>query len=195
MPVEVEYNGSMFSTITPHVQEKSTLDQIYSISYMYYSLIGTFITVFVGIVVSYMTASLDDAYDSKLIHPWFLKMSNWFPGKPRYYKDEVPLKGAHNGHGNHTTEIHDNLGFELKTPLDNCEKDESNGTLRNGIDVKIEICDPDKALTKTQTANGNAISMEGDKKLNGEAVRRFTTIEKIENYRRIDDGDHDGVRS
>jgi len=31
------------------------LTMLYSITYMYYSLLGTFVTVFVGVIVSYMT--------------------------------------------------------------------------------------------------------------------------------------------
>ncbi|XP_022178671.1 sodium-coupled monocarboxylate transporter 2 isoform X2 [Myzus persicae] len=44
---------------TPEVKSSSTddiLTLLYSITYMYYSLLGTFVTVFVGVIVSYMTA-------------------------------------------------------------------------------------------------------------------------------------------
>ncbi|XP_008178360.1 sodium-coupled monocarboxylate transporter 2 isoform X2 [Acyrthosiphon pisum] len=44
---------------TPEVESSSTddiLTMLYSITYMYYSLLGTFVTVFVGVIVSYMTA-------------------------------------------------------------------------------------------------------------------------------------------
>jgi SSS family transporter len=43
---------------TPEVKSSSTddiLTMLYSITYMYYSLLGTFVTVFVGVIVSYMT--------------------------------------------------------------------------------------------------------------------------------------------
>eukprot|EP00102_Acyrthosiphon_pisum_P021075 XP_016658285.1 PREDICTED: sodium-coupled monocarboxylate transporter 2-like [Acyrthosiphon pisum] len=43
---------------TPEVESSSTddiLTMLYSITYMYYSLLGTFVTVFVGVIVSYMT--------------------------------------------------------------------------------------------------------------------------------------------
>ncbi|XP_060880512.1 sodium-coupled monocarboxylate transporter 2-like isoform X1 [Metopolophium dirhodum] len=44
---------------TPEVDSSSTddiLTMLYSITYMYYSLLGTFVLVFVGVIVSYMTA-------------------------------------------------------------------------------------------------------------------------------------------
>ncbi|XP_060880511.1 sodium-coupled monocarboxylate transporter 2-like isoform X2 [Metopolophium dirhodum] len=44
---------------TPEVESSSTddiLTMLYSITYMYYSLLGTFVTVFIGVIVSYMTA-------------------------------------------------------------------------------------------------------------------------------------------
>ncbi|KAL4149246.1 hypothetical protein QTP88_003227 [Uroleucon formosanum] len=43
---------------TPEVESSTTddiLTMLYSITYMYYSLLGTFVTVFVGVIVSYMT--------------------------------------------------------------------------------------------------------------------------------------------
>lgn len=78
---------------------------------MYYSLLGTLITVIVGIIVSYATQSPDDAYESKLIHPLFLRISRWLPGKSRYYTDlEPPTKII-------PKEIHDNYAFEIQQEL------------------------------------------------------------------------------
>ncbi|XP_067007562.1 sodium-coupled monocarboxylate transporter 2 isoform X1 [Anabrus simplex] len=62
------------------------LDGLYSMTYMYYTLLGCGITVFLGIIISYCTGTTpEDAYDEKLIHPLALKISNWFPGPPRKY--------------------------------------------------------------------------------------------------------------
>lgn len=55
-------------------------------TYMYYAMIGTLITVLVGVVVSLIfPLNEDDVYDENLLHPLILKMSRWFPGKPRKY--------------------------------------------------------------------------------------------------------------
>lgn len=55
-------------------------------TYMYYALLGTFITVFFGIVVSLIwPATEDEIYDENLLHPFILRMSKKFPGKPRKY--------------------------------------------------------------------------------------------------------------
>lgn len=86
-PLEVE---SDFSYLDP-LQEvqvpqgRQFPESLYSVSYMYYSLIGTFITVIVGTVISYITAHRDDAYDSKLLHPMIYKLSRVIPGKERRY--------------------------------------------------------------------------------------------------------------
>lgn len=50
---------------------------IFSISYMYYVCVGTLITVTLGILISSMTRSSDDAYDSKLIHPGIFKLTKY----------------------------------------------------------------------------------------------------------------------
>nr|CAD7449294.1 unnamed protein product [Timema bartmani] len=73
------------------------LSKMYSITYMYYSLIGCGITLFVGILVSYMTGTNeDDAYDVKLIHPMALRISSWFPGRQRkYVSDRITSPEKH----------------------------------------------------------------------------------------------------
>lgn len=61
---------------------------LFSISYMYYSLFGTMITVFVGIIVSLFTRSESDSYDSKFVHPIALRVAKWFPGYEKLFTDE-----------------------------------------------------------------------------------------------------------
>lgn len=61
------------------------MTQLYSISYMYYSIIGCFVTITIGWTISYFTSSESDLYDEELIHPWARKMAHVFPGKKRLY--------------------------------------------------------------------------------------------------------------
>lgn len=76
---------------------------------MYYALIGTLITVIIGVIVSYLTQTKDDEYDSKLLHPLVFRISQWLPGKKPYYirntnsLDETTTK---------TIIECDNLGYE-----------------------------------------------------------------------------------
>lgn len=49
--------------------EHSFLYRIYSVSYMYYGVFGTILTVAVGIVFSLATWSSVDAYNTKMLHP------------------------------------------------------------------------------------------------------------------------------
>lgn len=53
---------------------------------MYWSIIGTFITVFVGTLISYFTSSKEDTYEAKLLHPMIVKCLNFMPGEPREFK-------------------------------------------------------------------------------------------------------------
>jgi len=87
---------------------------------MYYAVFGTTITVLVGIIVSYMTASKDDTYDSKLLHPLMLRFSKWLPGKERHYVNapEISRRNTMEGKdiGDNCKDIqndHDNFAFEL----------------------------------------------------------------------------------
>lgn len=65
---------------------------------MYYSLIGCFITVFFGWLISYIVGTTEsDMYDENLIYPVALKISRWFPGSPRRYADKNPPQVVSNG--------------------------------------------------------------------------------------------------
>ena len=55
---------------------------------MYYSLIGCFVTVLIGWIVSLCTSSKDDQYDEKLIHPAARWLASFCPGKKRQYNDK-----------------------------------------------------------------------------------------------------------
>lgn len=73
---------------------RSPLQQWYSITYMYWSIIGTFITVFVGTLVSYCTSSDDDTYEAKLLHPMIVRCLGFMPGQPREFKEAPPAEDA-----------------------------------------------------------------------------------------------------
>ncbi|KAL5234454.1 hypothetical protein ACI65C_001864 [Semiaphis heraclei] len=83
---------------TPEVESSSANDiltMLYSITYMYYSLLGTFVTVFVGVIVSYVTDlwSKEEMTNEDLLHPMSLKVKSMCTGeKQRYVTD-----GKHNG--------------------------------------------------------------------------------------------------
>lgn len=93
-PLEVE---SDFSYLDGPLEVQVPADPqfpetLYAISYMYYSLIGTFLTVVVGIVVSYLTRHRDDAYDHKLLHPAVYRLSRLLPGKERRYVNNPDIR-------------------------------------------------------------------------------------------------------
>ncbi|XP_059611240.1 sodium-coupled monocarboxylate transporter 1 [Phlebotomus argentipes] len=114
MPLEVGWNSSYAIPTTPPAHDPTILQSFYSISFMYWSIIGTFVTVFVGVVVSWLTASSDDVYDSNLLFKPAFNFSKWLPGKARQYK-AMPSKTAPEKclKVNLPTEK-DNLGFEIE---------------------------------------------------------------------------------
>ncbi|KAK9695296.1 Sodium:solute symporter family [Popillia japonica] len=81
-------NLTEITTVEPTLaSQRDILTQIHSITYMYYSFIGCVITVTIGWIVSYFTASPDDQYDENLIHPVARSIADYFPGKKRLYTD------------------------------------------------------------------------------------------------------------
>ncbi|XP_028132762.1 sodium-coupled monocarboxylate transporter 1 [Diabrotica virgifera virgifera] len=94
------YNDTHTLLNTTRAAPSDPLTQLYSVTYMYYSFIGCFITILFGWAVSYFTGSESDRYDEELIHPIARKMANMFPGKKRIYsqktmdEDEKPEKSS-----------------------------------------------------------------------------------------------------
>ncbi|KAM7364289.1 sodium-coupled monocarboxylate transporter 1 isoform 2-T14 [Cochliomyia hominivorax] len=84
-------NDTLFSTTAAAaaVKERTPLEYMYSISYMYYSLLGTLLTVLIGIIGSYLTQDPKDAYDAKLLHPLVFKFYQRFTGEKPYYVKEI----------------------------------------------------------------------------------------------------------
>ncbi|XP_057651521.1 sodium-coupled monocarboxylate transporter 1 [Diorhabda carinulata] len=83
------YNDTHTLLNTTRAAPSDPLTQLYSVTYMYYSLIGCFITILFGWTVSYFTGSESDRYDEELIHPIARKMAKIFPGKKRIYSQKV----------------------------------------------------------------------------------------------------------
>ncbi|CAH1111192.1 unnamed protein product [Psylliodes chrysocephalus] len=83
------YNDTHSLLNTTRAAPSDPLTQLYSVTYMYYSCIGCFITILFGWAVSYFTGSENDRYDEELIHPLARKMANIFPGKKRIYSQKA----------------------------------------------------------------------------------------------------------
>lgn len=86
------YNDPLAPLNTTRAEKTDPLTALYSITYMYYSFMGSIITVAIGWAVSYFTGSESDLYDEELIHPWARKMADFFPGKKRRYARKEELK-------------------------------------------------------------------------------------------------------
>lgn len=61
---------------------------MYSVSYMWYAVIGTITCVVVGVLVGFLTANENDAFDEKLLHPFVAKIARKLPGKKRTFTRE-----------------------------------------------------------------------------------------------------------
>jgi hypothetical protein len=143
---------------------------------MYYSLIGTFITLIVGIIVSYATASKDDAYESKLLHPVIYRFSQWLPGKDRFFSDCPKMCDSNDKLKNRTLEHQDNFAFEL-----NNEKIVKNGEI-NEINVSSII-----PMKNRNDINSNSCEENNLETSNTESMRPVELVEKnaSELYRKL----------
>ena len=125
LPLSIE--GCRNDTFSPHVMrpvnpwlqkvedeiaedaDKSPLEYVYGITYMYYALIGSVSTVLVGIIVSLLTADpKSDVYEEHLLHPMALKFSRVFPGRPRIYSGSTRLgdeRNSANGEASSVTSV------------------------------------------------------------------------------------------
>ncbi|XP_078053618.1 sodium-coupled monocarboxylate transporter 1 [Augochlora pura] len=103
-PGHAYYSSPSFVNTTESVvlnsassEPTGALNFLYSITYMYYALIGSMTTVLVGIIVSLITAdSQADMYEEHLLHPLAVKLSGFFPGRRRLYAISTRLQNEHN---------------------------------------------------------------------------------------------------
>ncbi|CAH1641570.1 unnamed protein product [Spodoptera littoralis] len=66
------------------------LQKFYSISYMWYAVIGTLICVTLGNIIGLLTGSEKDAFDERLLHPVVAQIAKKLPGPKRFYSTEKP---------------------------------------------------------------------------------------------------------
>lgn len=59
---------------------RTLVESLFGMTYMYYSVVGTLVTIIVAVIVSYFTASDDDTYDEKLLHPMVITIRRWWRG-------------------------------------------------------------------------------------------------------------------
>ncbi|XP_059050503.1 sodium-coupled monocarboxylate transporter 2 [Achroia grisella] len=85
----------------------SGLHTMYSISYMWYAVIGTLTCVTLGIIIGYITGKDSEIYDERLLHPLVLKLSRKMPGRKRQFTNDkaekVPEQKDSSEHTDDTT--------------------------------------------------------------------------------------------
>lgn len=106
---------------------------------MYYSLLGTLITVGVGYIVSILTTSRQDAYDSKLLHPVVYKISKWFPGHERYYSDHANNHECKEIQDNKDTQDSKDIKLSRQSRKEAMERDNDGFEMDNSVSV---VCEP-----------------------------------------------------
>lgn len=142
-PIEVssyaERQLILESTTAAPTQDLSQFPQnVFAVSYMYYSLFGTLITVFVGMAVSLLTQSEADAYDSKFIHPVVYKMAKWFPGSSKLFSSEHTETEIKNSSLKEPREQHFNEAFDTKSESIK-DEDVNNVNFKSNIIYKTEL--------------------------------------------------------
>lgn len=82
----------------------TALMKMYSVSYMWYAVIGTITCVVVGILVGFFTANENDAFDERLLHPFVAKIARRLPGRKRTFTTEAEEKVPNEKSSNSTEE-------------------------------------------------------------------------------------------
>jgi hypothetical protein len=133
------------------------MHDVFSVSYMYYSFIGTMITVVVGMIVSLLTMSKNDAYDSKYIHPLVYKITKLIPGYDRLFSNEQLL----------TSQIKTSTLKEQSTP--SSSETSSHGEFNHAFDIKSE-------QTEDIKFKSNIISIKTDLSLQPEKYKKLEEV-------------------
>lgn len=94
-------------------------------TYMYYAVIGTFVTIIVAIIVSYFTASDEDTFDEKLLHPCVTKLRHWYNGTSPAQTEDIEQNPMSNV--NEAYEITETSGTETTTTTVHSVDSDSSG--------------------------------------------------------------------
>lgn len=140
-PIEVssyiDRQLNLETTTAAPTQDLSQFPQnLFAVSYMYYSLFGTLITVFVGMAVSLLTQSEADAYDCKFVHPIVYKMAQWFPGYGKLFSEERTKTEIKNSPLKESREQHFNEAFDTKSES---IKDSDGNNFKSNIIYKNDL--------------------------------------------------------
>uniref|UniRef100_A0A8D8VF55 Sodium/iodide cotransporter n=1 Tax=Cacopsylla melanoneura TaxID=428564 RepID=A0A8D8VF55_9HEMI len=110
--------GSKIRQLNNVVNDMSVIHFIYRISYMYYAMMGTLLTVVVGLLVSCFASCTSDEefeYNEKLLHPLALKLSSLCGGRnKRCYSTEATPNPMHSIN---TISEHGINGYREKPPV------------------------------------------------------------------------------
>jgi solute carrier family 5 (sodium-coupled monocarboxylate transporter), member 8/12 len=144
-PIEIESSHVSRDNLLPTPPDYSSFpENIFAITYMYYSLFGTLITVIVGIVVSLFTRSESDCYESKYVHPIALRVAKWFPGHEKLFTD-VKAQSTENktSSSKESMEQHFNEAFDNSENLPDVqafhENETNNGKFKSNLVYKSEF--------------------------------------------------------
>lgn len=66
-----------YIAVTTDPLRRTIIQSVFALSYMYYSALGTFITVAVGTLVSWLMANENDVCDDKMLNPYFVTFLNY----------------------------------------------------------------------------------------------------------------------
>lgn len=80
---------------------RTTASSVFGMSYMYYSAMGTFITIFVACIVSKLTYNKEEQCEDKLLNPIVIKIKNYF-----YKRSQSDIE-------ENKANEQDNLGYEM----------------------------------------------------------------------------------
>lgn len=108
---------------------------VFGMSYMYYSAIGTFITIFVACIVSKLTYNKEEQCEDKLLNPVVIKVRNYF-----YKKSHPDLE-------ENKVNEQDNLGYVVE-PESNANSTNSTNNINDIESDGITQVDQE-ALSKT----------------------------------------------
>lgn len=71
-------------------------ETVFGMTYMYYAVLGTFVTIIVAIIVSYFTVSDEDTFDENLLHPCVIQLRHWYNGTSPVQTEDIEQNAVSN---------------------------------------------------------------------------------------------------
>lgn len=131
---------------------------MYSITYMWYAVIGTIICIIVGNIVGALTGKESDKFDERLLHPVVTQMYRKMPGAKRTYSTDKNVNSKESSVKTDVTVADDGKNTEASNISEVNKVIDKNNKVLNFVHSQDKNIVKENGLTHINNSNQSALN-------------------------------------